>query len=315
MPVSAEITTEEDKRLLLSRLYKTRISPEISNLANTLPQSQAYAIEKQFWPNVQELEFREGFSNDPLQEDDSDIQPLPNIVHKYPGKILYLTTEECPVYCRYCTRKRRTLVNANAPKASLIDIKLYIESKPAIQEIIFSGGDPFMLSDTELFSHVHFFSAIEQIKFIRFHTRTLTTLPKRFNQNFFHELSGVRKNYPHTLFSLVTHINTPWEIQEFTKELADNFRTAGIILYNQSVLLSGINDSAETLMNLSLKLIRTGIQPYYLHHLDKITGAGHFEVSLENGLKIMNTLKEMLPPFLVPRYVHDSKKGKQNLFY
>ena len=299
-------------RTLLSRRYRYRFNPAFKKYASSLDTEKSAAISMQFTPDERELLAVEGYSSDPLHEEDGDIHPLPFVVHKYPNKILLLTTTECPVFCRFCTRKRKTLMASEKAPLDLYALGEYIERHPEVNEVIFSGGDPLMLSDGELEEIFLCLQNQAGIKFIRIHTRVVTTLNRRINKPFLQLLRAQRGLYH---LAMVLHINHPAEVSEQSIEKIKELKEAGVALYSQSVLLRGVNDNAEILGSLFLLLSETGVHPYYLHQLDKIEGSHHFYVPIEEGVELMKEVRTLLPPYMLPRYVSDSKSGKINLFY
>jgi L-lysine 2,3-aminomutase len=168
---------EREWEAVIADKFRTRISPFIQKHASGLSAPDSDAILKQFTPDPRELEDSVGFSDDPLREEDSDIHPFVDVVHKYRGKILYLTTDECPVYCRYCTRKRKTLLSTGHASTPLMDIQHYLGHNPEVNEVIFSGGDPLMLPATQLLERARFFLQIPTIRHLRFHTRSGPSSP------------------------------------------------------------------------------------------------------------------------------------------
>lgn len=293
--------------------FRTRIAPFVRRHAATLAADEQARFLKQFTPDPLELQDAIGFSDDPLREDDADIHPFPDVVHKYATKILYLTTDECPVYCRYCTRKRRTLLSQGHNQSRLADILAYLEQHPEINEVIFSGGDPLMLPVHDLFGRAQQFLAAPTVQFLRFHTRAATTAPGLFSENFFTALENLRRSHPQKLCTFVLHINTASEISDATRQIVQRLNHLGIRCYAQSVLLRGINDSSPVLTQLCLALARASIQPYYLHQLDRVTGSAHFEVADDEARRIYSELRLTLPVYLIPRLVRDSKHGKYPL--
>ncbi|MCS6971591.1 MAG: KamA family radical SAM protein [Leptospiraceae bacterium] len=299
-----------DKNAELQLRFRTRIPSFIIRHASTLAPEEAESLLRQFTPDVRELRRVPGFGDDPLHEDDPDIQPFPDVVHKYRNKILYLASEECPVFCRYCTRKRRTLMVAKVMPTPLAQIASYLESHPEINEVIFSGGDPLMLNRNELLQRLEFFLRLAQIRFVRIHTRAATTAPQLFSQKFLGGLAALRRDFPQKLITFVLHINTAAEISSECREIVKNLKETGIGCYAQSVLLRKINDSPQKLAELFLALYQAGIQPYYLHQLDRVTGSAHFAVSDARARRLYAATKELVPPYILPRLVRDSKQGK-----
>jgi KamA family protein len=299
-----EIETE------LSKKFRTRISPFVRRHASTLNSDARARLLRQFTPDPAELVHTEGFSDDPLHEDDADIHPFPDVVHKYPNKILYLTTDECPVYCRYCTRKRRTLMGPSHEQTPLSEIVGYLERRPQIHEVIFSGGDPLMLPAADLFVRAQQLLSPRSIRYLRFHTRAATTSPGLFSENFFRQLNNLQRQNAEKHITFVLHINTAAEISEKTRDIVQRLLDMQIRCYAQTVLLKGINDSSHALAELCQALAQAMIQPYYLHQLDRVTGSAHFAVSDDEARRIYSELKQLLPVYLLPRLVRDSKQGK-----
>lgn len=307
----AELTPSRQAEL--AERFRTRISPFISRHAETLPADDARRLLAQVTPDALELVSVPGYDNDPLHEEDADIHPFPDIVRKYRSKVLYLTTDECPVYCRYCTRKRKTLLSTGHAATELADIAAYLTERPEINEIIFSGGDPLMLPLNDLTRRADFFLSLATIRFLRLHTRAVTMAPGLLSERFFSMLEQLRTTYATKQIAMVLHINTAAELSETALLLINRLRHAGISLFSQTVLLRGINDSAESLATLCATLIKTGVQPYYLHQLDRVTGSAHFEVPEAEGRQIYSELSTRIPPYMLPRYVRDSKQGKYPL--
>lgn len=305
--------TDSATEAALAQRFRSRIAPFIRRHAEGLAAEARLRLLKQFTPDSAELAETSGFTDDPLREDEADIHPFPDVVHKYPTKILYLTTDECPVYCRYCTRKRRTLLSQGHEQSQLSDIIAYLEQRPEINEVIFSGGDPLMLPVAELFSRAQQFLATPSIRFLRFHTRAATTAPALFSEKFFTLLSELKRQNRQKHITFVLHINTAAEISEPARSIVRRLHDTGIRCYAQTVLLKGINDSSPDLAELCLALTQAMVQPYYLHQLDRVTGSAHFEVSDADARRIYAELKRLLPVYMLPRLVRDSKQGKYPL--
>ncbi len=298
---------------LLKEKFRTRISPHVIRLAATLPDSDAHRLLAQFTPDPQELHEHAEFSDDPLHEEDADIHPFPDVVRKYRSKILYLTTDECPVYCRYCTRKRKTLLSTGHSQTPLAAIGDYLLKDTGINEVIFSGGDPLMLPVSDLAERADYFLGLRTIRFLRLHSRAVTTSPGLVSGKFLSALAYLRRQYEQKQLAMVLHINHAAELSDEAIHKILELRNIGIPLYAQTVLLKGINDSADVLADLCITLSRHGIQPYYLHQLDRVTGSAHFEVSEPEGKRIYAGLALRVPPYILPRYVRDSKRGKYPL--
>ena len=171
-----------------------------------------------------------------------------------------------------------------------------------------------MLSDQKLLTLSEAVLREKTIHFLRYHTRVVTSLPSRFSNSLFETLQILKKKYPSKLISFVFHINHYAELSKESSEIFKRLRKIGYHLFSQSVLLKKVNDDVKNLKLLFKELMRNNIQPYYLHQLDKVEGASHFYVSVEKGMKIMQELKKELPPYMLPRYVQDSKPGEKVTF-
>jgi EF-P beta-lysylation protein EpmB len=256
-------------------------------------------IRRQALPNLEEAKnFPENFA-DPLG--DLAHRPAPRITHRYRNRALLHLTPLCSMNCRYCFRK--SLLNENRDvffDGEISQALEYLRQTPEIEEIIFSGGDPFLANESTLRSALQAIRLIPTIRRVRFHSRVPVTLPIRVDAAFAELLKEHAKQSV-----VVTHFNHPKELTPVAVQALSTLRTSGHLLLNQSVLLSGVNDRAETLASLSEKLFEANALPYYLHHPDKAQGTQHFSVSMERGRKIYAALRTALPGYLVPRYVID----------
>ncbi|AWH90777.1 EF-P beta-lysylation protein EpmB [Buchnera aphidicola (Melanaphis sacchari)] len=245
------------------------------------------------------------FNEDPVQDKNNIV--LPGLIHKYNDRVLWILKTSCAVHCRYCFRKNFPYAQNQGNKKNWIQIINYIHDNKNLNEVIFSGGDPLMAQDHELLWIITLLSKIKHIKRLRIHTRLPVVIPNRIT-------STLCKIFKDSILKiiLVTHINHPQEINEDLKKNLLKLKQSNVILFNQSVLLKNINDSANVLANLSEKLFKNNIIPYYLHTLDKVIGTSHFFVSNKKAKNIMLNLKKMMSGFLVPRLAFDngSKKSK-----
>lgn len=263
-------------------------------------------ILRQFLPLKEELNVINGFQQDPLQE--KAVKESPKLLHKYEGRALLVTTSACAMHCRYCFRQHFPYETA---KGFEEELKL-LRADESIRELILSGGDPLSLSDSTLEALFRDLEKIPHLRHLRFHTRFPVGIPERIDESFISLLATLR-------FRLwfVLHINHPREVDsELVARLAE-LQKIGVVLLNQTVLLRGVNDSVAVLKELSQTLVEAGILPYYLHQLDRVQGAHHFEVEQEIGLQIMQELTASLPGYAVPRYVQEcgGAASKSHLFY
>ncbi len=238
-----------------------------------------------------------GFVNDPLEETDGVRGP--GIVSKYHGRTLLITTGACPVHCRYCFR-RHFPYQERALRGAL-DSSLAILETLDHDEVILSGGDPLSLSNARLGRLFDGLGRLPHLKRLRIHTRFPVIVPQRVDQGLMELLTSL----PVPLV-LVTHINHAQEIDANVAAAIWDLRTTGATLLNQAVLLDGINATATAQANLAETLLKTGVVPYYLHQLDPVAGAAHFQVSDRAARTIMAELRTTLPGYLVPRLVRET---------
>jgi L-lysine 2,3-aminomutase len=211
-----------------------------------------------------------------------------------------VTTGACAVHCRYCFRRHFPYDSAPRSLTDLLPAIEQIEADSSIHEVILSGGDPLTLVDSLLVQLVARLEAIPHLRRLRLHTRLPIVIPQRVTAELLDWLTGTRLTPV-----VVVHINHPAEIDDAVVAALGKLHSAGIMLLNQAVLLRGVNDSVEVLAALSERLIDLHVLPYYLHQLDRVVGAAHFEVPVEQGLQIMSELRGRLPGYAVPRYVQE----------
>ena len=263
----------------------------------------------QVLPHHLELEDYPDFVTDPLGEEQANQQP--GVLHKYKSRFLLTLTGACAVHCRYCFR-RHFPYQENLPKnEDWLNIKNYIESQPDINEVIFSGGDPLTLSNRKLKLWIDRLESLPQIKFLRIHSRVPIVIPNRVDE----ELVSLLKNSRLRII-LVVHSNHAAELDDLTCARLSLLVQQQITVLNQAVLLKGINNSAQVLVDLSYRLFDAGIMPYYLHVLDKVKGAHHFDLSPKEINLIYKDVLENLPGYLVPKLVREiaGEKNKTPLF-
>jgi lysine 2,3-aminomutase len=230
------------------------------------------------------------------------------LIHRYINRVLFTPTTVCPVACRYCFRKNELAFTDNIFDPDFLKTLEYLKSNKEINEIIFSGGDPFILSDEKINYYLEEFSKISSIKYIRFHTRTPIIIPGRINEPLINILSKHAKHFSRLM--IMIHVNHTEELDNEVQEALLKLKTRQIEVLSQTVLLKNINDNTETLKNLFLKLADLKITPYYLHHPDLVLGGMHFYLSLEEGRKIFAPLHNMIPGWALPQYVIDIPGGE-----
>ena len=251
----------------------------------------------QVLPVAEELEERPGFVSDPLGERAAIAAPA--LLQKYRGRALLIATPACAVHCRYCFRREFPYgEQADGPRWR--DALTHIEQTPGIEEIILSGGDPLSLADARLAALTSALEPISHLRRLRVHTRVPIVLPSRVDAGLISWLAALK--WP---VVIVLHANHPNEIDAEVGAACTALRGAGATLLNQSVLLAGINDDAQTLAELSRRLFAVGVLPYYLHLLDRVRGTAHFEVEESRAKRIAGELTGTLPGYLVPRLVRE----------
>ncbi|MBZ6532111.1 EF-P beta-lysylation protein EpmB [Acinetobacter seifertii] len=263
----------------------------------------------QVLPHHLELEEHPEFVTDPLGEEAAN--QLPGVLHKYKSRFLLTLTGACAVHCRYCFR-RHFPYQENLPKNDdWLNIKNYIEANPDINEVILSGGDPLTLSNRKLALWLERLSSLKQVKILRIHSRVPIVIPNRIDE----QLISLLKNSRLRII-LVVHSNHASELDDFTCSKLLQLSDEHITVLNQAVLLKGVNDSAETLVDLSYRLFEARVMPYYLHVLDKVKGAQHFDLIPSEIDAIYQDVLASLPGYLVPKLVREiaGEKNKTPLF-
>jgi EF-P beta-lysylation protein EpmB len=254
-------------------------------------------ILKQVMPLDVEFSITDGYVEDPLEEHDT---VAPGLLHKYKHRVLMMVKTGCAINCRYCFRRHFPYADNSPNKARWQQALSYIQNHQEINEVIFSGGDPLMASDEHLQWLIDEIEKISHIRRLRIHTRLPIVIPQRITPALVKTLSSTTLKV-----TVVFHINHANEIDESVIQAIEPLRAARIPLFNQSVLLKGINDKANTLATLSERLFDIGIQPYYLHLFDKVQGVAHFDISEEVAKKIILQLMAILPGFLMPKLVRE----------
>lgn len=240
---------------------------------------------------------------DPLAEE--ELSPVPNLVHKYPDRVLFLVSSQCAMYCRFCTRKRKVgTARMRITPESLTAGCNYLRHHPEVKEVLLSGGDPLLLADEEIGAILDSLRAIPSLEIIRIGTRIPSVLPMRITER----LVAILKAH-HPLY-INTHFNHPIEITPEAAAACTRLADAGIPLGCQTVLLKGVNDSPAVLKQLFRMLLRIRVKPYYLFQADLTRGTDHFRTTTECGIAIMRSLYGHLSGMAVPTYALDAPGGK-----
>ena len=276
--------------------YPMRITPTV--LATI--KEKGDAIWKQVVPDAIEMEDFEA-PDDPLEEDTDS--PVPHLVHRYPDRVLLMVTNQCPIYCRFCTRKRLVGKPGFLKKGELDQAIAYLREHTEVRDIILSGGDPLLLPDHLIERVLKALRTIPHLELIRFGSRVPGTLPQRITP----ELCEIVKKYHPIYMNL--HFNHPDELTPEVKEACGRLADAGVPLGAQTVLLKGVNDDPEIMKRLMHQLLLARVKPYYLYQADLTKGTNHFRTTVETGLRIIQALQGHTSGMAVPHFVIDAPGG------
>lgn len=281
---------------LAEKTFKTRVPRNFA--ARMQPGNQFDPLLLQVLAVSEELERADGFIADPLAE--AVVNPVPGLIHKYSSRVLLTVTGVCAVNCRYCFRRDFPYEDNNPGINGWQHALDYIAKDSRIHEVILSGGDPLLAKDNVLAALFNQLATIPHVHTLRIHSRIPIVLPERVNESF---IDLLKTSPLHKV--IVLHCNHPQEIDSQVADACAALRLAGCHLLNQSVLLSGVNDSVDILTRLSERLFACGVLPYYLHLLDKVQGTAHFDVALDKASNIFRQLQSKLPGYLVPRLARE----------
>ncbi len=298
-----ELTENEKIQIkMVTSVYPMFITPYYLSLIDF--DNPEDPIRKQAVPSIAELvEFNDYDEEDPLHEEIDS--PCPGLTHRYPDRVLIVATNFCPTFCRHCTRKRIFKNHGGRkPFLDLLSAINYLKEHKEIKDVVVSGGDPLTLPFSVLERILSSIRSIPHIDIIRIGTRTPVTLPQiLFDQ----ELLTILEKYGPIWVN--THFNHPNEITEDSERAVLNLLKIGIPVNNQTVLLKGVNDSAETMIELSRALLRIRVRPYYIYHCDPAKGVSHFRTSLWKGMEIIENMRGHISGLGVPTYVVDAPGG------
>ena len=296
-----KISIPEDHDFLNKDKLPLRITPYYASLIDfSNPNDPLF---KSVVPSSKEYKIFQGESSDPLHETNSS--PVPNLVHRYPDRVLFLVTGFCSTYCRYCTRSHM-VAKKDKSHFSLKDFEpafKYIEKHPEVRDVLLSGGDPFTLPIERLEYILNRLRAIPHVEILRIGTKVPAVLPQRITQDFVNML----KKY-HPLFVSI-HFTHPNELTPEVAYACNALANAGIPLGSQTVLLKGINDNVDTMRQLMHGLLKIRVRPYYLYQCDPILGSGHFRTPVNKGLEIIKGLRGFTSGYAIPTYVIDAPGG------
>jgi lysine 2,3-aminomutase len=298
--IFATQSIEFDSNKGASELLPLRITPYYASL---FYQSRLDdPIRRTVVPSVLELELNRGEITDPLSEENHS--PVPNLVHRYPDRVLFLATGFCSAYCRYCTRTHMVAKDkCHVGKDSWEPALQYIAKHKEIRDVIVSGGDPLSMPDEQIDYLLSRLRAVDHIEIIRIGTKIPVVLPMRIT----HSLVSILKKY-HPLFMSI-HFTHPDELTPEVKRACELLADAGIPLGSQTVLLKGINDSVEIMKQLMHGLLKIRVRPYYLYQCDPIPGSMHFRTPVSKGIEIIKGLRGFTSGYAVPQFVIDAPGG------
>ncbi|MEJ2396337.1 MAG: EF-P beta-lysylation protein EpmB [Candidatus Thiodiazotropha sp.] len=282
--------------LLAARQFSLRVPRAFADLMQ--PGDPLDPLLRQVLPLAEETAQLPGFSENPVGDREAEVTP--GLLHKYPGRALIVATGACAVHCRYCFRRHYPYASGSASPRQWSAILDYLQTHPEIEEVILSGGDPLMVSDERLADWLAQLAALPHLKRLRLHTRLPVVLPLRITPALVELLSASRLQ---TL--VVIHANHANELSVDVERSLTTLKAAGITLLNQAVLLKGVNDTVASLTDLSESLFRLGVLPYYIHLLDRVAGAAHFEVEEQQAVTLLQAVQKRLPGYLVPKLVRE----------
>ena len=286
----------EDAAKRASRSFS--VFAPLSYIARMQPGDPLDPLLRQVLPLEDELSQEPRYDEDPVG--DAAAKRLPGLLQKYHGRALMITTGACAVHCRYCFRRHYPYDESPRSPQGWDPVIRQIAADRSIREIILSGGDPLTRSDAQLAELTAMLADVPSLQRLRVHTRLPIVIPERVTDELLAWLCGTR-----LVPVLVVHANHPQELDDTVAAALVRIANAGIQILNQSVLLRSVNNSPEVLVELSRRLLECRVLPYYLHQMDRVTGASHFEVPVEQGLGLVAQMRRQLPGYAVPRYVRE----------
>ena len=287
---------EKEQAEKLNKLFHIRVNPYYLSLIR-YPNDPIWL---QCIPDAVELEDHNA-PEDPLNEESDS--PVPSITHRYPDRVLFLVTSQCSMYCRFCTRKRKVSDSTKINSKWIQDGVDYIAAHPEVRDVVLSGGDPLMVTDYVLERVLASLRAIPHVEIIRLGTKMPCVLPQRITP----KLCKMLKKY-HPIY-VNTHFNHPWECTPEAEKACAMLADAGCPVGNQAVLMKGVNDDADVMLDLHRKLLKMRVRPYYIYQADLTKGTNHFRTPVRKGLEIMDKLRGHTSGLAIPYYVIDAPGG------
>ncbi|MCB9625911.1 MAG: KamA family radical SAM protein [Sandaracinaceae bacterium] len=292
----------EGARRALAGGFPMSVTPYYLSLADK--HDPACPIRRQCVPVADEAVEVPGDLRDPLGEEAHEVAP--QLIQRYPDRVLLLATDRCAVYCRFCTRSRMVGDGGGARSLdALAEAFAYIESHPEVQEVIVSGGDPLVMSTTRIARLFERLAQIDHLTNVRLATRAPVTIPQRITDELVQALKRA-----HPSIWIMTHFNHPKELTPESSAALARLVDAGFPVMNQAVLLRGINDDADTLETLFRGLVKRRVRPYYLLQMDPVRGSGHLRTPLDTGIRIMGALQGRLSGIALPKFIVDTPNGR-----
>ncbi|CCU77858.1 MULTISPECIES: lysine 2,3-aminomutase [Halanaerobium] len=297
--INLEKEEKEEIKEVLDK-FRMGITPYYASLMDK--EDPNCPVRKQAVPTIKETYLSNSDMEDPLDEDADS--PVDGLTHRYPDRVLFLITDQCSMYCRHCTRRRFAGQNDSGVPLDRIDKCIeYIRNTPEVRDVLLSGGDCLLISDDKLEYIIKELTQISHVEVVRLGSRTPVVMPQRITD----KLVNMLKKY-HPIW-LNTHFNHPKEITKEAVEACAKLADAGIPLGNQSVLMRGINDCPNIMLELVQKLVQIRVRPYYIYQCDLSMGIEHFRTKVSKGLEIMESLRGHTSGYAVPTYVVDAPGG------
>ena len=294
--------TEQEEDALTDSLGMLRMAVTPYYMSLIDPEDPEDPVRKQAIPTAKETHVSPADLLDPLHEDSDS--PVPGLTHRYPDRGILMVTDQCSMYCRHCTRRRKAGETDKAYGRDTIQACIdYIRRTPTFRDVILTGGDPLLVSDEMLDWLLGELRSIPHLEIIRLGTRTPVVMPQRITENL---CNIIRKHHP---IWVNTHFNHPFEITEASKTACERLADAGAPLGNQSVLLRGVNDDPYIMRELCHQLTRMRVRPYYIYQCDLSTGIEHFRTPVAKGIEIMEYLRGHTSGLAVPTYIIDAPGG------